>query len=254
MFRLPLTEKKPAYHPLVFTGELNQALWPAYYESGARRDQRPALVRLPTGEEVQLEYAPSIAQPSESPLPMALSKWLIAERAQAGDDLLFRVVDVDARLYEVQLQRRSKRDEQAIARRNRQIADAAYDAFRYVPEGRKLISEVSVTVMAQGSIANPYSRLLHGRDSSRQAVSGNGDGLSDAGRASHAGEKNPSWSATGSSASSTYSLREPDRLRAAEAPLLGTAEPWRSPWWMCSVSWPISSSAQSKRPTPSSTT
>lgn len=155
LFRMPLTEKKPAYHPLPFTGELTEALWPARKESSARQDLRAARVRLASGEEVLLEYPGFRTETQESPLPMALSRWLVQERTQAGDELLFRVVDADAGLYEVRLQRRSKRDEQAIARRNRQIADAAYDVFRYNPEGERLISEVGTAVMAQGLYRDP---------------------------------------------------------------------------------------------------
>jgi len=155
LFRLPLTEKKPAHHPLTFTGELNEALWPAYFESGSRRSQRPARVRLPSGEEVELECASTHVRESEVQLPPSFSRWLITERAQAGDDLLFRVLEADDGLYEVQLQRRSKRDEQAIAGRNRQIADAAYDVFRYAPEGKRLVSEVGTAVMAQGLYRDP---------------------------------------------------------------------------------------------------
>jgi len=155
VFRLPLTEKKPAHHPLPFTGELNEALWPAYFESAARRNRRSARVRLSSGEEVELECASTRARQSELQLPLPFSRWLISERAQAGDDLLFKVVDADDGLYEVQLQRRSKRDEQAIARRNRQIADAAYDVFQYAPTSKKRVSEVGTAVMVQGLYRDP---------------------------------------------------------------------------------------------------
>ena len=155
LFRMPLVEKKLAYHPLPFTGELTEALWPARNESGAREDLRAARVRLPSGEEVLLEYYNPLDERPDSPLSPALTRWLVNERAQAGDDLLFRVVDADAGLYEVQLQRRIKRDEKAIARRNQQIADAAYGVFRYNPEGQKLISEVGTAVMAQGFYRDP---------------------------------------------------------------------------------------------------
>ncbi len=153
LFRMPLTEKKPAYHPLPFTGELTEALWPARNESGARQDLRAARLRLPSGEEVL--YHCFRTEMQESPLPPALAKWLINERAQPGDDLLFRVVDADARLYELQLQRRSKRDEQVIAPRNRELADAAYQLFRSNPKERKLILEIGIALMARSLYRDP---------------------------------------------------------------------------------------------------
>jgi tetratricopeptide (TPR) repeat protein len=150
LLRQPLTEKKPANHPLVFPTELHIALWPAYFEAGKRERRNPVLLRLPNGDQVELhpEFG---AGEGESPLPEGLRRYLVENRASAGDSLLVRVIDAEAGLYEARFEARSTRNNAAVAARDRELADAAEHLLRRSRDGTRIISELAVALLGQGA-------------------------------------------------------------------------------------------------------
>lgn len=124
LLRLPLRQKKPANHPLVFPDEIRYALDPSFLDTGKRRLTRTPRVRLPDGQEVELPVG-GVGGEWGSPMPEGLRGLLVAGRAAAGDALLLRVLDGEAGRYKAWFEPRRKRDEAAVAARNREIADAA---------------------------------------------------------------------------------------------------------------------------------
>lgn len=130
VLRLPLTESKPANHPLVYPLEVRLALFPTFFETAARQDLSAARVTLPNGEEVPLLHdTPGRWEPG-SPMPEGLSRYLISRRAAPGDALIVRVVDAAERRYALDWEPRRKRDDAAIAARNKDLADAAAEMLR----------------------------------------------------------------------------------------------------------------------------
>src|ERR1700693_147393 len=50
LLRVPLTQKKPANHPLIYPHEVRHALFPTSIEIQKRKSTRPAQLHLPNGE------------------------------------------------------------------------------------------------------------------------------------------------------------------------------------------------------------
>ena len=124
VLRLPLNESNLLKRQLVYTQELRDALWPAFFETQKRNDRSPVYLRLPDGKvfDLTLEWF------GEGTWGSAASpefwNWLQGLTPQPGDDLIFRVIDGEDRHYAVDFQPHSGRDEKAIAERNRQIIQA----------------------------------------------------------------------------------------------------------------------------------
>ena len=130
LLRLPLSQKKPANHPLIYPDEVRHALFPSCLEIQKRKSERPAQVRLPDGEEVELPLAFLGTGTWGSAMPDRLRRYLVDERAAAGDSLLIRVVAGEACSCEAWFESRGGRDGQAVARRNRELADATQTLLR----------------------------------------------------------------------------------------------------------------------------
>lgn len=148
--RLPLTEKKPANHPLSFSDELRHALWPMFFETTKRGTRRPVKLRLPTGAEVTLTLG--IVPPGGwgSPMPEELRAYLVANYAAAGDSLLIRITDGEAGLGEIVLEPQRKRDPAAVARRNQELADAVDAIIRRGNPDGMFPWDVVVPLLARG--------------------------------------------------------------------------------------------------------
>lgn len=67
------------------------------------------------------------------------AEWLDEQGAVAQDDLLIRVIDAQAGHYLLRLQPREVRDEEAIDRRNQELARAAEEIAREVGQSRRTI-------------------------------------------------------------------------------------------------------------------
>src|SRR5947208_1029361 len=54
VLRLRLAEKQPANHPLIYSDEVIQGLWPSFFENQKRQDRRPIPARLSNGADTHL--------------------------------------------------------------------------------------------------------------------------------------------------------------------------------------------------------
>lgn len=150
LLRLPLTEKKPANHPLIYPYEIHHALWPSFFETQKRKTERPALVRQPNGDEVELPLGFLGHGVWGSPMPEDLRRYLVENRAVAGDSLLIRVVDAEADRCDAWFEARARRNEAAVAGRNRELADAAYQILHKSQRRSLFIWELVVALLARG--------------------------------------------------------------------------------------------------------
>jgi tetratricopeptide (TPR) repeat protein len=125
-FRQPLADSDLKAGTLVLDEETWAALWPDFH-GGADRSQGDVTLILSGGcaLEARVEHlVDGQAVWGLPPMP-ALVDWYRELGIKPEDELIVRVLDVEARRYEVELCRRSDRDEVAIAARNKALADAA---------------------------------------------------------------------------------------------------------------------------------
>jgi tetratricopeptide (TPR) repeat protein len=151
LVRLPLTEKKPANHPLVFTEEVRLSLWPSFFESEKRQNRRPARARLPDGTEALLELDLLGVATWGCEMPAALHQYLVDRRAAADDSLLIRIVDGEAGLCEIAWESRLKRDKGTIAARNQELADAALAMFHERRAESMTIWDLTLPLLGRGA-------------------------------------------------------------------------------------------------------
>ena len=174
VLRLPLTENKPAYHPLIYPDDVRHALFPSCMEIQKRRSERPARVRLPDGQlvELPLEFLGTASWGCS--MPDGLRRYLIDSRAAAGDSLLIRIVKGESGSCEAWFERRGSRDGQAVARRNHELADAACRLLRNSRSSDLHIWDLIISLLARGAYRSdvapdPLETVL-GADSRFMAV------------------------------------------------------------------------------------
>ena len=179
LLRLPLTEKKPANRPLIYPEEVRHALRPDFFEVRKRRLDRPVRVRLRNGDEVVLALEFFGNGIWGSPMPEGLRRYLVDKRAAAGDSLLIRVVDGEAGDCEAWFESRLNQDRAAVAGRNRELADTAYQLLREsrsrdVPTGRRGAGsgQGSVRARCRALLGCRRDTALHARVSGRPMRSG----------------------------------------------------------------------------------
>lgn len=148
--RLLLTEKKPANYPLIYSDEIRHALWPSFLEIQKRTIRRPVQVRLPDGDEVDFPLEFFGRGTWGSPMPEGLRRYFIGKRAAAGDSLLIRVVDGQAGGCEAWFESRLKQDRAAVAKRNRELADAANRLLQGSRSREATIWDLVVALLARG--------------------------------------------------------------------------------------------------------
>jgi hypothetical protein len=154
LIRLPLSEFNLLQRKILYSEELRDALWPAFFECQKRDDHSPVQLQLPNGKtsELTLNFlGDSNWGTRGSP---EFWDWLKSANAQPGDDLIFCVIDGEARRYAVEFQPHSERGEQAIAERNRQMIRAALAYYR---RNRFVIAiwDVSSHLLATGQYKHP---------------------------------------------------------------------------------------------------
>lgn len=152
--RLPLSESDLAQRQLLYTEELRDALWPAFFEIQKRADTRPVRIQLPDGAigELTLEFLGTALWGTRS--ATQVWEWLKSLKARPGDELIFHVLDGEARLYAVEFQRRAARDEEAIAARNQEIVQAALAYYKRSASGAA-IWDISSHLLATGQYKHP---------------------------------------------------------------------------------------------------
>ncbi len=122
-FRLPLAESDLAAGTLEFNHEVLAALWHGS-PRGSGGDQARVTLAL-TGQvgcHTEIEHVGGGWELDATPV---LADWYSRQGATPEDEVIVRVLDVEARRYALELCRRSERNEPAIAARNQALADAA---------------------------------------------------------------------------------------------------------------------------------
>jgi hypothetical protein len=149
VIRLPLTEANLAQRQVIYSDELRDALWPAFFEIKKHSDRGPVHLTLPSGKTVEWSLAFLGIGIWGTNGSSEFWEWLEASGAQPGDELIFHVVDGEARQYALGLKPRSEQDEQAITARNQQILQAV---ARYNQGSRAFIAiwDVSSHLLSTG--------------------------------------------------------------------------------------------------------
>ncbi len=150
LLRLPLTEKKPANHPLSYPTEVLQALWPSFHEIQKRRVIPSVEAHLPNDDVVSMSIQFLGNGVWGSLMTEGLRRYLIRNGAAEGDSLMVRVTDAELCNCEMWFESRWKRDHGAIVSRNQELADAAYQVLRKSQSREMFNSSLAVALLGRG--------------------------------------------------------------------------------------------------------
>lgn len=153
-FRHTLSQSEISGRVLEYEVELMEALWPRCFEIQKRVDHGAAQFQLRDGAKTSLELEYQSPKGWVSRVTEPVAKWFSAQRVKQGDDLLFHVVDAEARKYAVSVVR-SGRDGAAIAARDKQTADSAFALLREDAWGEKFLWEIGFALIARGLYRDP---------------------------------------------------------------------------------------------------
>ncbi|MBU0705029.1 MAG: tetratricopeptide repeat protein [Chloroflexi bacterium] len=129
-FRQPLAGSDLESGTLVVGREAWLLFWPDFYAGSSRTRGEVTLV-LADGPVLQTHIQHLVhMQPVWGLSAPELANWYRQQGATLQDDLIVRVLDVEARRYALSLARRVERDEAAIAARNRSLTDVAEAVLR----------------------------------------------------------------------------------------------------------------------------
>ncbi len=135
VLRLTLSESDCRGEAIEYTGELRDAFYPAFFAGQEYGDREPVHMKLPDGTTTRLPLHHFHEAHWGTRATREFWEWFKSLRAKPGDSLIVRVLDGEARLYAVEFQIRTARDEAAIAVRNQQIVLAALERFRRSASG-----------------------------------------------------------------------------------------------------------------------
>jgi hypothetical protein len=153
-FRHPIERGELMRQSFLLGPELVIALWPSTFEIAKRRDDSPALLELPGQEESQAVRVYREVEGWGMQADPEFWSWLEGLDPHTGDELIFRVLDADARRYAVDLARRSERDDDRIAGRNRQVADLAEGLLKAAHDA-VILSSLGVRLIGLGAYQDP---------------------------------------------------------------------------------------------------
>ena len=151
LIRLLLVAEQLGNRFLVLPEAVRHTLWPSLFESKRRSVTGPIHVRLPDGHEASLSLEFAGQGVWGCPVTDALARYLADNHARAGDSLLVRVLDVEGGRAQAWLEPRRQRNRAAIARRNREVADAAFDILRQRHTADLPIWDIMVALLARGA-------------------------------------------------------------------------------------------------------
>ena len=135
VLRLTLAAADLVGETIELTEELQDALWPSFFEIQRRSDRSPVQVELPAGLVTGFPLEHLGQRRWGSPASPAFWAWFKTLDAGEGDHLIFRVLDGEAKQYQVSFQPFAARDEAAIAERNEAIIQAILAFVRSRPQG-----------------------------------------------------------------------------------------------------------------------
>jgi tetratricopeptide (TPR) repeat protein len=130
VFRLPLAGSDLEQGTLVLNRDAWLVFWTDFYDSSRSRGEMT--VDLDGGPVLQTHIQHLVPMQPVWGLPPtpALADWYRRQGATSEDDVVVQVMDVEAHRYTFSLARRAERDEEAIAVRNRSLADMAEQVLR----------------------------------------------------------------------------------------------------------------------------
>jgi len=153
-FRQPLTAAARRQGFVELSPDALTALWPGWVEAQRQQEARPAELALPNGTQALLRRHFRLVGHWGFTASSDFWNWLEEINALPGDDFIIRVIDADARNYAGSLECQDCRDEEAVARRNREVADLAVEAVR-AAGGEILADRLAPLLVAAGAYQNP---------------------------------------------------------------------------------------------------
>ena len=153
-FRHPIERGAMSRRAFLLSPELVTALWPATFEINKRRDASPALLRLQGQEEAEAGRVYREVEGWAMQADDLFWDWLESLGPRTGDDLIFTVIDAEARQYAVSLERAEARREGEIAERDLQIANEAESLLKAAHDA-VILSNLGVRLIGLGLYNNP---------------------------------------------------------------------------------------------------
>ena len=152
--RVTLSDTHLVRQAIGFGDEVRDALWPSFFEIQLREDSAPVHLQLPAGvvTRAPLEHLGDVNWGTTgSP---EFWQWLKSLNPAAGDHLIFRVLNGEAKLYSIEYQPRASRDENVIAGRNEAILQAALAYLRRSKSGAA-IWDICEHLLSTGQYKHP---------------------------------------------------------------------------------------------------
>jgi hypothetical protein len=153
-FRHPIERGALMRQYFLLGPELVTALWPATFEIAKRREDSPALLQLEGREEAEAVRVYREVEGWGFQADPAFWAWLEELDPHTGDEIVFTVLDADARRYAVSLAHREARDEGRIAARNSRIASLAESLLKAAHDA-VILSSLAVRLIGLDAYRDP---------------------------------------------------------------------------------------------------
>ena len=154
ILRMTLTTEDLSGRRLRYSDEVQDALYPAFFESQKRGDRAPVHLTLPNGTRTHLTLEFLGTAQWGTHCTSELWSWLTAQDPMPADHLLLTVLDGEAREYSLAFQPRSARDEAAIDARNQATVQAAL-AYMHRRLHGTMIWDITTHLLATGHYRHP---------------------------------------------------------------------------------------------------
>lgn len=149
-----LSEDELSNFQILFSDELREALYPTFFEIKKRKDLTPITLHLPIGKELCFPLKSFGAGDWGTIAEPVFWDWLKSVNAKNGDSLVVYVVDGEAKLYSVDYEAQSIRNEDAISERNQTIKRAITSYTKKRNYG-VIIWDIVAHLLATGQYQNP---------------------------------------------------------------------------------------------------
>ncbi len=153
-FRQPIERGALMERDILLGPELVTALWPSTFEIAKRRSESPALLRLQGQEQAEAERAYRAIEGWGLVASETFWDWLESWKPRTGDELIFTVLDADAREYSVEFSHRDQRDEPRIIERNLEIGNQAEGLLKAAHDP-VILSNLAVRLIGLGMYRDP---------------------------------------------------------------------------------------------------
>ncbi len=153
-FRHPISREELLNRYFLLSPELVTALWPSTYEIAKRRSESPAFLRLAEQQEVEAMRAYREVEGWAMEAGEDFWSWLEGQTPHPGDELVFSVVDAEARRYALRFDRREDRPEGEIAERNLELANQAEGLLKAAHDA-DILSSLAVRLIGLGVYHHP---------------------------------------------------------------------------------------------------